>query len=418
MPTQVTFGAGSKLELDLSHAHRVLDPQPTLPALPSLPTALRQALDHPLEFPPLAQVAYPGDRVTVALEPAVPQVAAAVAAVVETLLTNGVSAGDITLLQAGGSAFGSARDPRRELAAELRETLPWLTHDPQDKHQLAFLGYSLEGQAEPQPVYLHRALLDADVMISIASARAGISEAEQITASGLFPMYSDQAAQQRIRAQITPGHAARGLTRARELVHDAQRLLGAVFSLTLVPAAAGQVASVYAGEMVAVHAAGHAAAQQAWGSSVAQRCDLVIAAIDEAASQGGWHFIGRALAAAARIVTSGGAIAIGSDLRAALGPALRAIKGAENAHQILRRLERKPPEDWFVARQLVDALDHARIYLLSRMEESIVEELGLAYVRDVAEIGRLARQYPTCCVLRSAQYAWPTPDETLAEPHE
>ena len=50
------------------------------------------------------------------------------------------------------------------------------------------------------------------------------------------------------------------------------------------------------------------------------------------------------------------------------------------------------------------AMDKARVYLLSRLEESTVEDLGRVPVADSSDIARLATRHESCIVLANAQH--------------
>ncbi len=55
-----------------------------------------------------------------------------------------------------------------------------------------------------------------------------------------------------------------------------------------------------------------------------------------------------------------------------------------------------------------------QVYLLSRLEEEVVEELGVGHVATAAEIARLASHRGSCILLANAQYAVPTAVEEVA----
>ena len=63
-----------------------------------------RALAQPLEFPPLAQAAVPGDKVVLALDRGVPQAATIVARTIAALLSAGVTPQSITLVRAVADA--------------------------------------------------------------------------------------------------------------------------------------------------------------------------------------------------------------------------------------------------------------------------------------------------------------------------
>ena len=57
------------------------------------------------------------------------------------------------------------------------------------------------------------------------------------------------------------------------------------------------------------------------------------------------------------------------------------------------------------AKVIADCLDRCRVFLRSRLEESVVEEIGLAPLHDPQELQRLVDRAASCLVIGSAQHA-------------
>ncbi len=64
--------------------------------------------------------------------------------------------------------------------------------------------------------------------------------------------------------------------------------------------------------------------------------------------------------------------------------------------------------DTLPAIELAEALQRARVYLLSQLDETVVENLGMAAATEADDFARLARRHDSCIVLADAQYALPT----------
>ena len=62
-------------------------------------------------------------------------------------------------------------------------------------------------------------------------------------------------------------------------------------------------------------------------------------------------------------------------------------------------------DDALPAAQLARALDRGKVYFLSRLEASVVEDLEMIHVGNGAELARLARRHASCILLSNAQYA-------------
>ena len=108
-----------------------------------------------------------------------------------------------------------------------------------------------------------------------------------------------------------------------------------------------------------------------------------------------------------------GAIAICSQLKTKPGPALRRLAGAEDFEPADRAILKKPTPDSLAASRLNRALQRARVYLLSELNESDVEDLGVAFVSDASEISRLTSQHESCLVLQNAQHVSISLDERV-----
>jgi hypothetical protein len=94
---------------------------------------------------------------------------------------------------------------------------------------------------------------------------------------------------------------------------------------------------------------------------------------------------------------------------------LQSIGRARDLSDALRHIRKRHSPDAAAAHELAAALERGRVYLLSRLDEALVEELGMAPVATSADIGRLARRQSSCILLGNAQYAQPTPVQETAE---
>jgi nickel-dependent lactate racemase len=357
--------------------------------------AVADALAHPIDFPPFVRALAPGDRVVLAVERDVPQVAAIVEGVMAVLMSAGIEASDVTVLYANASSD----------VGELGEQAGQATravHDPQNRGQLAYLAATPEGE----PVYMNRLLCDADVVLPIGSAHLQ-PRGEVRLDGGLYPAFSDAKAQQR---QPTVLEAGGGKKRHEELP-DVGWMLGIQCIVQAVPGPGGSLLAILAGDPAAVTRRGQELCEQAWSFSVPRRASLVVAAIEGDASQQTWNHVARAIAAAAEAVSDDGAIAVCCDLQTEPGPAVQTLGQSDDPQQALRRLRKSHPPDLEVAARLARAMQRAKLYLLSNLDQTVVEDLGIAPVASPAEVVRLAGRHKSCILLADAQHAVATPEE-------
>jgi nickel-dependent lactate racemase len=358
--------------------------------------AVAAALEQPLEYPPLAQTTTPGDRVVVALGSGLPQVAQVTAAVVRALMVSGVDSDGITILQNESDVAG-LDNPLGLIPGPASERIRLLSHDPANRRNLAYLAASEGGE----PILLNRLLTDADVVLPVGCMQREHSAGYFGIHTTIYPEYSDQQTQARFRKH----DRFTGNGHHRELQHEVNHvawLLGVNFSLQVVPAAGDGILHVLAGQSDVVRRQCRELYRAAWNRSVAQRANLVVAAIEGGQRQQTWENLGRVLEGAAGLVEEDGAIAVCCDLAAAPGPALQRLIGAPSREEAVRQIRRENPRDALPALQLARTLETNRIYLLSRLDPGLVEDLEMIPIAGPEELARLAQRNDSCLILADA----------------
>jgi nickel-dependent lactate racemase len=371
--------------------------------------AVADVLEEPLDYPPFRLTATPGDRVVVTLGRGVPQSAQITAAVIRSLLAAGVEPDGITILRTQADVTGGVEDPRRLLGEPLKERISTVVHDPHDRGGLAYLAATESGE----PIMLNRLLTDADVVLPIGCMQSEAATGYFGIHTPLFPTFSDQKAQARFRrldALGTNGPCKREL---KSEVEHAAWLLGVNFTIQLVPAAGEGILHVVAGETAAVKRRSRQLYDDAWSWSLARRASLVVAAIEGGAVQQTWENFGRTLEAACALVEDDGAIAVCCDLAAAPGPGVQHLAGARSRRAVLEQIRKHRPADTLPAAQLAQALDRDKVYLLSRLDPALVEELDMVPMANGDELVRLTRQHNSCILLNNAPYAQVTIEEGM-----
>lgn len=413
MSLVVRFGAQSSATLDVpSEALIAICEAPRGRPIDDLPAAVDRALAEPLEFPPLAQSVVPGDKVVLALASGVPQGATIVERTLAVLQAAGIDRHDITLIRTQDDVDAGSADPLAALPRELVAGIRVEVHDPKRRESLSYLAADAGGK----PIYINRTLHEADAVIAIGCLRLDDSPGYLGINSSVFPAFSDTARLERYR---TP--AAIDAAHRRKLQKQADEvgwLLGLQFTIQVVPGAASEVLHVLAGSSEAVFRAGSRLCDEAWGFDVPRLADLVVATLEGDAGEQTWENVGRALAAATRSLKPGGAVVICSELEEGLGPALEQIVGAVDLDEALAEIQRLHPADALTATQVVQALQHGKIYLISQLDEELVEELGIAPL-ELQHLSRIAQRYATCLVITNSQYAIARPaveETTLAAP--
>ena len=111
-------------------------------------------------------------------------------------------------------------------------------------------------------------------------------------------------------------------------------------------------------------------------------------------------------------MADGGAIALCTELSTAPGAALQMLAHDDDYEATIREVRKQRSDDAVPAAQLLRALDRNQVYLLSQLDEEVVQQLGIAPIADVTELARLVRRSESCIVLANAQYAAAVSDES------
>ncbi len=399
MKSVIRYGQDASVELEIRRealaAHCAA---PRGAPVNSVADATDRALADPLDFPPLAHAALPGDKVAIALAHGVPQAAKIVARAAEILVSSGVRAHDITIVQTLEDHQSGAPSPLNELSGATRETINLELHDPACRDALSYLAASTNAK----PIYVNRSIHDADFVIAIGCLRLEDSLGYHGIGSSLFPTFSDTSNVARYntaKASLAPRR-----DRLRKEAEEVVWLLGARFTIQVVPGAGTDVLHVLAGDMDAVLGTGAPLCTEAWSYRVPHKADLVVATIEGNAMQQTWDNVARALAAASLVEDANGDILLCTELASGLGPALQRIVGADDPDEALNEIDRCCPRDAVVAGQLVHALKRGKVYLVSQLDDELVEDLGISPV-DREHIGRIVTRYDSCIVLGNAQHA-------------
>jgi nickel-dependent lactate racemase len=362
--------------------------------------AVRNALIEPLDYPPLARTATPGDRVALALDEGIPQASEVVAAVIHALLQAGVDPDGITVLQTVDDSRLGRVEPGPWLAADVRQRIRLLVHDPSDRGSMAYLAAAASGE----PIYLNRALADADVLLPIGCVRRRGRHGFLGIHGAIFPAYSDQRTKSRFRAVDALGSAAEYKKLVQE-VANVGWLLGVSFTIQVVPGPGAQVLEVIAGNVDPVRRRSRERYEAAWRFLVPRRASLAVASIEGGTSQQTWQNVGRALDCAGRLVDEGGAIALCCELADEPGPAVRCLAAAASRGEALRQIRRQRATDMWPAIQLIRTLGRRHLYMLSRLDRALLEDLQISPLQDSAELSRLAQRHATCILLTNAPWA-------------
>lgn len=337
----------------------------------ALPALVREALEHPREYPPLRQVVVPGDRVVIPLGPGVPCADVILAGVLEVLQGAGVAPGDVTILAAPG--------PHATGTLPLPEGVTRNDHDPDDRERLAYLASTRAGRR----VYLDRLLTDADVVLPIGCLAYDATLGYNGPWGAIFPGLSNRETLLHAEACALPSFPEPG--DALPLLDEAAEvawLLGSLFHLAVIPGASG-VSGLIAGREDLVRDEGIRTIQSQWTleTSADPDAELVLAGVGFPGVPSTLDDLSVALQTARSLLREDGA---------------RRIVAFTSLDVVPDRPEKSVKE------RLDRVLEDAAVYLLSPIDPEQVEDLGMVPVDQPAEAQRLIDASRSIALLRPA----------------
>lgn len=396
------YGTTGRFSADIDPARVVAAHLPPA-ALPSPGEALLAALSQPLDYPPLSRAVVPGDQVVLALDRHTPAATQMLPVVWQILERQGVEADNVVVLQPADWQGAPLTDPRIELPAQVQSRVQWKIHDATDESQQAYLATTASGER----VYLARDLVEADFIVSIGQIMYDPVLGYRGTNSVFYPGLSSSRAVARAHGQ---GHHElgpddeRGL---RQMIDEVAWLLGSQFTIQVVAAEGTGIAAALAGLDQSVFHRGKALLAEHWRLRLPQRPEIVVAAVDRDAAGHGWPQIGAALATARNLVAKGGTIIVLSELDATeVDNGMALIRDARTSRDALQALRREAPPDLIAASEVASAADWAHVYLLSKMEGDLVEDLFMTPLETEREAQRLLSISGNCALLGGAQHIY------------
>jgi hypothetical protein len=396
------YGLSNRWEGDLPnerlmHAHRGPDP------LADPQAAVHENVRHPLDFPALELALVADDRVVIVLDRSVPSAAETIAGTWSAFAAAGIEPGNVLILQPAATSASKLVDPRQLLPANVRERVSWKIHDPTVEDGTGYLASSAAGER----IYLSRDVLEADFVLPIGRFGYDAMLGRRELTSAFYPGLSTPDA---FAKAIGQGHHELGPDDERpmrQLVNEIAWLLGIQFAIQILPSGSHRgMAAVLAGNTDRVASRGRTLLDQNWRVTLDQRGETALVAIPNSGDETSWDDLGAALDAAQKLIVPGGRIVVLSDLAAPPGPGINLIRNCRSAKSALQPLRKAAPPDVLAASQIACAAGRTSIYLLSRLDGSLVEELFMTPLEHEREATRLLETCDGCVVLAGAQHVY------------
>lgn len=376
--------------------------------LNNVAAATASALDRPDDFPPLSRAIVPGDRVVLAIDPNVPEIAAVVRGVVASISQTDAAGIDVVLWDEATDATVEAI--RGEVAPQSRV----VRHASADRRQLSYLA----ADEAADPIYLNRLLVDADFVLPIMAARYSDLQ-RPADRTGVYPWLADSAA----RARHRDGSVDEAASRAK-MATETTWLLGVQMMVCVAPSIDGGASEVAAGTIGAM--------EKRWtrettsdddddGETFPPPASLVIASLDGNEQQQTWANAARAALAATRRARPGATIVLWTDIDQP--PLETSLAGGEDDpygadfddedDDVIPDAAAKSQDEDFPAwdasksiwQTLAAVAEEYHVMVHAKLDDAVIEQTGLGAIGDAEGLRRLCESFDGVGVMRAAQFA-------------
>jgi nickel-dependent lactate racemase len=382
------------LPLDLPDPVDIVS-SPLARGLPDEAAALRAALRHPIQSPPLAELVHPGDRVVIAhsdITRATPNERLLPVLLAE-LEAAGVRRTDITLLNALGTH-------RRQTDAELRQMLGddivdhyrCLQHDANADANLVSLGVTSLGH----PVRVNRLFIEADARLLTGFIEPHFFAGFSGGPKGVLPALAgaESVLTNHGRDLIAHPNATWGVTAGNPLWEEMREVAlraNPTFLLNVALNARREITGIFAGDLLAAHAAGCAFVRQTAMVPVAAPYDIVVTTNSGYPLDQNLYQSVKGMSAASRIVRPGGTIIMAAACEDGLpqhGRYAALLKQAGSPQGILDMLAQpgfSQPDQWQVQIQALIQLRAEVLVYSTGLTDAQIQQALFTPCRDLAQ---------------------------------
>ncbi|NNE00737.1 MAG: hypothetical protein HKN47_25760 [Pirellulaceae bacterium] len=361
------------------------------------------ALNRPLDFPPIESAIVAGDRVALAVDPNVPQICEVLTGVLKTLAHT--DAGDVDIVlwdEATDETIASIADAIGDSATIIR-------HDSGHREALRYLA----ADKEAEPIYLNRALVDADFVLPIICTRP-MDALGRHDLTGVFPSLADASTRVRHRSRMHDYNAKQDDADESQIAW----LLGVHLVLTVTANPSGMAGEIIAGTIDAISK--HISPPRRQSDQFPPAAPLIVASLDGDKQQQTWANAARALVAASRYVADDGTIVLWTEIDSPPAGTLARLADLSDIDAELEREIEQPETDaegflhWDDAVTLASTIyrianDH-RILIHTQLDRETIEPIGLGAIDSAEQLVQLSQSYESCGILRAAQFAGSTID--------
>ena len=337
---------------------------------------VRRALAEPIGSPQLGELVHPGEKVVIISSDITRPMPTwkVMPALLDELYAIGVRKEDITLVFALGSHRSHTEEERRYLAGERAfEEILCVDGDSSDS---VHIGLTSRGT----PVDIVRTVAEADRRICLGNIEYHYFAGYSGGAKAIMPGVSTRAAIQANHSQMVEDDACAGKLEAnpvRDDIEEAAAMVGVDFIVNVVLDAHKEIIKAVTGDLVTAHRAGCAFLDTLYRKEIPARADIVLVSQGGAPKDLNLYQTQKALDNAKHAVKPGGVVVLVGSCKEGLGEKTfeEWMITAPTAHSLIERIQREFRLGGHKAAAIAMVLEKADIYLVSDLEDALVEQL-------------------------------------------
>ena len=347
---------------------------------------VRAALARPIGSPRLREIVKPGETVAIVTSDVTRPMPTwkVLPALLDELCAGGVRRKDITLVFALGSHRGHTEEEKRRLAGERAwEEIACVDLDPAD---CVHIGVTSRGT----PVDIDRRVAEADRRVCLGNIEYHYFAGYSGGAKAIMPGVSTRAAIQANHSRMVQPAAHAGKLEGnpvREDIEEAAAMVGVDFILNVVLDARKEIIHAAAGDVTAAHRAGCAFLDALYQVPIPRRADIVLVSQGGAPKDLNLYQTQKALDNAKHAVRPGGVIVLMGSCAEGLGEKTfeEWMTSAPTARSLIDRIRREFRLGGHKAAAIAMVLEEADVYLVSDLEDALVERLFMKPFHSVQE---------------------------------
>ena len=337
---------------------------------------VRRALAEPIGSPRLGELVRPGEKIAIISSDITRPMPTwkVMPALLDELYAAGIRREDITLVFALGSHRSHTEEERRHLAGERAfSEIRCVDGDPTD---CVHMGVTSRGT----PVDIVRTVAEADRCICLGNIEYHYFAGYSGGAKAIMPGVSTRAAIQANHSRMVEDAACAGKLAGnpvREDIEEAAAMVGVDFIVNVVLDAHKEIIKAVAGDLVAAHRAGCAFLDTLYRKEIPARADIVLVSQGGAPKDLNLYQTQKALDNAKHAVKPGGVIVLIGSCKEGLGEKTfeEWMTTAPTSHSLIERIQREFRLGGHKAAAIAMVLENADIYLVSDLEDALVERL-------------------------------------------